>query len=127
MANILLIDDDDLVAEGLAEVLRRAGHSVAAARTGHEALSVVGRLQADLVITDVLMPGMDGIELIRALRSHSYRMPIIAMSGGGLLDARTVLDMASALGATAVLTKPIKRQELLPLVDRCLAAPQVKL
>ena len=120
MANILLIDDDDLLSEGLAEGLRGAGHSVTLAPNGPAGLAAAARILPDIVITDVLMPGMDGIEVLRTLRARGFEVPVIAMSGGGRLGAGMVLDMVTALGAAGVLVKPFSRQELLALVTRCL-------
>ena len=82
MARILLIDDDDAVLTVTAEVLRQGGHTVATAPDAKTGLALHHAEQHDLIITDINMPEMDGIELIMALRHTEPRPRIIAISGG---------------------------------------------
>ena len=75
----------------------------------------------DLIITDILMPDMEGIEFIMKLRAKSPRVPIIAISGGGRVSNASFLTFAQKLGANAVLEKPFGRDQLLDVVTRVLA------
>lgn len=108
MAAILIVDDDPTVRAIAKEILKVDGHSMVEAGDGLEALALVERLPIDVVIVDMLMPRMDGLETIRALRSRHRPPSIIAISSGGLLDADRLLQMASTSGADATLQKPLR-------------------
>ena len=82
MARILLIDDDDSLRAMLGIYLARAGHTVIQAHDGQEGLELFPATAADLVITDMMMPKKDGLEVLRALRDNQPPVKIIAMSGG---------------------------------------------
>jgi CheY-like chemotaxis protein len=71
---------------------------------------------------DVLMPEVDGIEVLRAIEKMPLRPPVVAISGGGVLPASLALSLASALGASAVLFKPFYRQELMEAVNQALCS-----
>ncbi|MCH8154484.1 MAG: response regulator [Proteobacteria bacterium] len=75
----------------------------------------------DLIITDIIMPEKEGVETIIALRRADPDLPIIAISGGGRLDATDFLTMAGKLGARRTLSKPFRRDQLLEAVGECLA------
>src|SRR5688572_5772731 len=106
MSYILVIDDEQLVANAIATVLTRAGHQVSVAANGDAGLAKFKEARQDLVITDIVMPGKEGIETIRDLRKLAPELPIIAMSGGGMRSNYDFLSMARRLGATEVLGKP---------------------
>lgn len=74
----------------------------------------------DLVVTDVLMPEMDGVELIIALRKEAPELPVIAVSGGGRLPKELMLDTASALGVVYTVEKPFDLEHFLAVVDQAL-------
>lgn len=118
--SILLIDDEEEVRHGLGEMLRRAGYEVETAGDGKEGLKRIGEQTIELVITDLLMPGQDGIETIVALRHLHPSIKIIAISGGGHLQAASYLTMAKHLGADCVLAKPFTYRELLKAVGKLL-------
>jgi CheY-like chemotaxis protein len=120
MSHILVIDDEQLVASAIAHVLTRAGHRVTIAANGDAGLEQFKTERPDLVITDIVMPGKEGIETIRDLRSLAPELPIIAMSGGGMMSNYDFLSMARKLGASEVLGKPFSNDELIALVSRCL-------
>jgi DNA-binding response OmpR family regulator len=120
MSNILVIDDEPLVADAISTVLTRAGHSVSLASNGDAGLQQFAAAQHDLVITDLVMPGKEGIETIRELRKQAPKLPIIAMSGGGMMGNYDLLSMARKLGATEIMGKPFSSDELIALVSRCL-------
>ena len=117
MARILIVDDDDADRIVLGTILERADHEIFFAEDGEEALSEYGGHPIDVVITDLQMPKVHGLELITVLKRLSPRPAIIAISGTGLDQ----LDMAKAVGADATLTKPIDRIELLSAVAMAVA------
>lgn len=120
MARVLLVDDDDQVLRGLMRALEHMGHQVTAAADGSAALRALAELPHDLVVTDINMPGMDGIELIMAVSGQWPEMPVIAMSGGGRLPKELLLDTASVLGAVVTLAKPVDLHDLGDAVRRAL-------
>jgi len=121
MATIVVIDDDADVRQTLTRILGSAGHAVHEAAYGEAGLRLAAELAPALVITDILMPEKEGIEIIRELRRAQPRLRILAISGGGQPGALDFLDMARALGADAALAKPFRRVELLDLVTGLLA------
>jgi two-component system response regulator AtoC len=117
MSRILLVDDEADVRRALATFLRGMGHDVRLAANGVEAIAAL-RDSADLLITDINMPDMDGIEMVTTLREAASTMPIIAMSGGGLFDKGMLLDAAEALGADLALEKPFDLEVLRAAVEK---------
>jgi CheY-like chemotaxis protein len=123
MTRILLIDDDDAVREVTAEVLRQAGHTVTPAPNAKTGLALHHADPHDLIITDINMPDMDGLELIMALRHAAPRPRVIAISGGYLLSESLFLPLAQRLGVQRALAKPFRAEALLQAVDAVLAEP----
>ena len=121
MARILLIDDEDALREVLAMTLAQAGHLVIQAADGKTGVELFRVEPTDLVITDIIMPGQEGIETIVALRRALPKLPIIAMSGG-TSHSRFYLEMADKLGAQRTLAKPFSATQLLGAVSAVLAA-----
>ena len=121
VARILLIDDEDLVRSTLRYALDRAGHDVVEAGNGREGMALLERGGIDLVITDILMPEMEGIETIRAAKKAAPGLKIIAMSGAAA-GAVDFLQLAARLGADEILRKPFGTRALVEAVERCLAA-----
>jgi CheY-like chemotaxis protein len=115
--HILLIDDNDDLSAGTAELLRRAGHSVRVGRNGVEALELLKEQTPDLLITDIVMPEKDGLGLILKVRSDFPALPIIAMSGTAPPN-QLYLTMAAKRGTIATLAKPFSREQLLDAVAR---------
>jgi len=122
MARILLIDDDALLRDVVRKYLSLAGHKVAIAIDGREAVQSFESGQFDLVITDILMPEMDGLEVILRLRKKQSDIPILALSGGGRTRNMDVLHHAESFGASALLAKPFMPAELLAIVDKLVRA-----
>ncbi|MEQ1855333.1 MAG: response regulator [Longimicrobiales bacterium] len=120
MATILVIDDERALRESIARYLRRLGHEVLEAPDGRTGLGTIAASAVDLVITDLRMPEMDGIELIQALRRAGFRAPVIAMSGGGLYPHEVLLDNAKLLGAMSTLGKPFELDQLRQSVEQAL-------
>jgi len=120
MATILVIDDNDLVRASTRSILETEGYVVDEADDGDAGIARAKSSAPDLILTDIVMPNKEGIEMIRDLRRRGYDGPIIAMSGGGRLDAAEVLELAGKLGADACIAKPFKKAELLAMVRACL-------
>lgn len=113
MARILLIDDDDLFRNAMRLTLAHYGHAVSEARNGEEGLKLFHANGADLVITDLVMPEKEGLEVLMELRQQRPPVKIIAISGGGRYAAATnYLHAAKAMGASKVLAKPFANEEL---------------
>jgi CheY-like chemotaxis protein len=120
MASILLVDDDDEFLAMLSGALMRAGHRVTVAFDGKQALKLYTKRPTDLVITDLVMPGKEGIELIGELKGLYPEVKIIAVSGAGINALGEYLDMAKMLGAQRVLSKPFSEEEILEAVREVL-------
>lgn len=103
---VLVIDDDELVRQTISAILQRRGFQVVLAEDGDAGLEKYQSAAPDVVITDILMPGKEGIETIVELRRLSPSLKIIAISGGGVQGNLSYLDMARRLGANDVLVKP---------------------
>lgn len=117
--SVLIVDDSTHVVAFLSELLRREGHAVVSARSGREAATILESISVDVLITDVLMPDGDGIELLNRLRRDG-RNPVrlIAISGGGrYVDSNNCLTIAAAAGAHACLKKPFTDVELLAALE----------
>lgn len=124
MAHIMVVDDEEPIRAAMAAVLCRAGHRVTVAGDGEEALAKFGPDRFDLVITDIVMPRMDGIETVRALRRCHPALRIIAISGSESGDRGLYLKAATALGADATLPKPFRAADLQQAVEALLTAPR---
>lgn len=112
MARILLVDDEPVILGLLGKMLCGAGHEIATAANGVEALKLARGTHFDLVITDLVMPEKEGIETIMDLHRETPTTKIIAMSGGGKGSAEDYMAPARLLGAARTLTKPFSEQEL---------------
>lgn len=121
MARILIIDDDESVTSMLRTVLERNGYEVITAADGREGMRRYNAQPADLVISDILMPEMDGLEALKELRRLSPDVKIIAVSGGGARLNMDVLRVAELLGAAATFKKPYRIDALLDAVRQLLA------
>ena len=122
MAHILLVDDDDLARFAMREVLTRAGHEVTEAENGALGLSAQASTDFDVIITDIIMPEVEGIEFIIKIREQSPNIPVIAVSGGGRMSETDYLETARDLGANAILAKPFSEDQLNEKVAECLMA-----
>ena len=114
--SILIVDDDEQLRTLFRKVLEEAGYLVFEAPTGQEGLRLFRQTPTALVITDLLMPDMDGLEVTMALRCESPTVKIIAMTGGS--GRRDFLDLAKPLGAHRTMKKPITMAELLQAVEQ---------
>jgi hypothetical protein len=121
---ILVVDDSRGLRGTITAVLRTAGHEVISAADAKEALKILDHQAVDLILTDILMPEMDGLALIREIRRRVPFLPIIAMSGGGyFLSQEYCLRTARIFGATSVLSKPFDAHQLLMALDQAIAQP----
>ncbi len=122
MALILLVEDDELLREACRTALDAGRHEVPAAADGAEAIDHMNAATFDPVVTDVVMPRVDGVELIGWMTDRKRHERILAISGGGPgITSDTALNCMIALGARAVLYKPFSLLELRATVDRLLA------
>lgn len=121
MARILLIDDDDDMRTMLSLTLTHFGHTVVEAHNGKEGLKLFPKANVNLVMTDMVMPEKEGIEVIIELRKINPELKIIAMSGGGRGSGRSYLVAAKALGATKVLSKPFSNEDLLAAISELMS------
>lgn len=119
MKSILIVDDDPVMRQFVEEALSTA-YSITSVKNGREALNLLATQNVDLVITDLIMPEMDGIELLIALRKTRPDLKLIAISGGGILINFDSLKAAKKLGACGVLRKPFELSELRTAVQNLL-------
>ncbi len=132
MPKILCVDDDPLVRELIVQSLQDEGLSTVDAENGRTALARLDDGDVELVITDMIMPEMDGIEFLSAARERQPDTPIIALSGGYTVlpkhaeTTKSILKLASQLGVFAVLAKPIEPEELVAKVHEALAQTDVR-
>jgi CheY-like chemotaxis protein len=124
MARIVIVDDERHIRAFLTDLLRAEGYDVEMAADGSEALALCGRQAPDLVITDMFMAGMDGMQMIGRLRRDFPAVNVIAVSGGGVSGEIGILAQARKAGATATLEKPFGIDALLATVKETLAKPR---
>ena len=119
--SVLIVDDDPIFRTIVSELLSPWFNCIEA-DGGGAALEYLSAFPVDLIITDILMPDVDGLELIRSARTDGYHVPIIAVSGGGPgTAAEPLLASARAMGAEAVALKPINPPAFLRIVTEVLA------
>lgn len=116
MATVLVVDDDPTVLEVVISYLTAAGHDVTSAADGHAALESAARTPPDLVVLDLMLPGLDGLEVCRELRRHSD-VPVIMLTAKGTVSDRVV---GLEHGADDYVTKPFSPRELVLRVDSVL-------
>jgi YesN/AraC family two-component response regulator len=112
MARILVVDDEAMLRGVVRKMLERNGHEVFDAADGALGTEAYRRLLTDIVITDIVMPNKDGIQLIVELKKEFPAVRLIAMSGGARTSERDFLEVAKQYGVRQVLQKPFSRAEL---------------
>ncbi len=120
MKRVLLVDDDDRLREATEGLLTGEGFSVTTARDGSEALALLSTQTVDVILCDLFMPGKDGLETIRHMRTQFAQVPVIAMSGGAYHGQMDVLRVAKHMGAAEALAKPFKLADLVRSIERVL-------
>lgn len=123
MAKLLIVDDDEAMRSVIRRLAERAGHSVTEAADGREALKSVCDNPPAVLITDIVMPDIEGIELIGRIRSKHPGLKIVAMSGGGRISPGCYLELAANIGAHATLEKPFEGRTLLYTIETVLNLP----
>jgi DNA-binding response OmpR family regulator len=121
VARILICEDDELYRQIAEVAFADGGHELVFAVNGDQALARLKSEPVDLIVTDLVMPGKDGLEVIRALRAGDSRLPILAMTAGFATLKEPLLVAASALGADDVIEKPFRPQALRQRADTLLA------
>ncbi|MFZ2961281.1 MAG: response regulator [Candidatus Ozemobacteraceae bacterium] len=121
MARILIIDDEDQIRKLLRQILEGAGHTVIDAADGRTGGNLFRQEPADLVITDIFMPEMGGIETIHDLRREFPGVKIIAISGGARGGSFDFLPVAESFGARRTVSKPFTREEILTAIHEVLS------
>jgi EAL domain-containing protein (putative c-di-GMP-specific phosphodiesterase class I) len=114
-ARVLLVDDEPAIGRSLSRLLGAAGHVVTAAKSGEEAIALLASASFDVIVSDIRMPGMDGLTLLRAIRAKDLDVPVAFMTGSPALE--TVIE-AMEHGAFRYLLKPVEGKELVDLVER---------
>ena len=120
MADILVLDDEIETCETVKEILSADGHRVITACNGTAGLAYCHQFDFDLVITDLIMPGEDGFEVIQKLRAINANLPIIAMTAEDSADEYGYLELAAQFGANRCLKKPFDVSELQSVVEHLL-------
>jgi len=123
VGRILVIDDDPAMRGSMRRILERDGHDVREAGDGAEGLRLFRAEPADVVVTDVLMPGKEGMETIVELLEEAPDVRILVVSGGGTMLGESTLSDAQALGADASLAKPFTVDQLRSAVAVLLTQP----
>jgi DNA-binding response OmpR family regulator len=118
VARILVVDDDAKVRREIVDILIAAGHEIFEAISGEEGLRLFSERAPDLVITDVVMPSQDGLEIITELRRRAFGGPIIAISGGDPRRRAVYLRLARMMGADESLAEPFSASELTEAIER---------
>jgi two-component system cell cycle response regulator CpdR len=114
MAHILLAEDDEALGSFLTKSLKRAGHRVTFARDGLEAYDKLLREKFDLLLTDLAMPGMDGIDLVKKAREHTTDLPVMFITGF------SAVAVEANLNSTEIISKPFHLKELTDRIEKML-------
>lgn len=118
---VLIIDDDPLLREVAVELLTGAGLDCAIAEDGRLGIASLEARPVELVLLDMIMPNMDGVETLGQIKARWPELPVVVMSAGTRSMAmQSLLRLAANLGADEVMQKPLRRDVLLPLVERLL-------
>jgi CheY-like chemotaxis protein len=131
LARILIVDDDLAVQAVIRLLLERDGHEVVVASDGLKGLKIFETGKFDLLVVDIFMPGMDGLETMRLVRQQKPEIPIVVISGRSFLsksgDGPDFLMMAVKLGAISSLQKPFDAHALRAMISRCLETAKGRL
>jgi two-component system response regulator AtoC len=120
---IVLVEDQPDQRQALKMALQMEGYAVRVARNGHEALALMAERPSRVVITDIFMPDMDGLELIAQIREQFPETKIISVSGGARHSQVDYLESSRLLGVHAALQKPFEVKDLLALVRELIGRP----
>jgi two-component system chemotaxis response regulator CheY len=126
MATILICDDDELYREVAAAAFNDCGHQILFAANGDQALAMIMANPVDVLVTDLVMPGKDGLELIKDVRRTDKPVSVLAMTAGLASLKDPLLIAASAFGADDVIQKPFRPIAMRQKVDALLAVAALK-
>lgn len=126
MAKILVLDDEPSILLMIKKMLEKEGHEVDVALNGIEGMEIFEENKPDMVITDIIMPGKEGLETILELRKNYPELKIIAISGGGRIGPQGYLPSAKYLGADMVFQKPLVQKEFIMAVSLLLEKKDTK-
>ena len=118
MATVLVVDDDREIRAALRHILEHAKHHVLEAKHGREALCIVDQHVPDIMLLDIMMPEMDGIETLLEMKRRECRIPVVAMPVSGTTKGSWSADVIKTLGADEILEKPFTPEEVETIVDR---------
>jgi len=122
MAHILLVEDSPEVSMTVREILETAGHTIEDAPSGKEAIKLLQGGKFDAIVSDIWMPGMDGIALLKEIRGSGNDIPVVVISGGAPNAPLTyTAPLAATFGANVVVYKPFETTELLKAIDTVLS------
>lgn len=122
-ARILVVEDDVLIRDAVDVILSQIGHQVTAVGTGELAMAQIGRVYPHLVLLDVKLPRMTGVDALRAMRKEGYRMPILMLTGDR--SAETVRDVMTS-GGNGYILKPFEPAQLVRRVTTALRDVSVR-
>ena len=120
---ILVVEDDEDMRENLRRILVGAGYEVSLAEDGVEAIALLGGQPCHLVLTDLVMPGMNGLELLKKIRQQDQNLPVVFLSAFG---DRATFAKATELGAVDFVTKPFRSSSILGVIQRTLGSRSTK-
>jgi EAL domain-containing protein (putative c-di-GMP-specific phosphodiesterase class I) len=120
--HVLIVDDDPALLRTVSRMLARRGYSVATARNGEDAVALVHKDQFDAIVSDIAMPTMDGIELLRRVRQHDLLVPVVMITGDPTIDTAV---QALEYGALQYLTKPVANDDIANVLDKAVQLHRV--
>jgi len=125
MPGVLIVEDDKELREMLKMMLKRKNFTVLEAENGKAAITHFKPTLTDVVVTDLIMPEEDGLKVVIKLRELKPSIKIIAISGGGKVGPGSYLNLAKALGADAVYSKPFSLNDLVEKIEQLLESEQL--
>jgi len=126
MKRILFVDDNEAFRFAFSGLLEKSGYEVDQAEDGRVALQKFTEGRHDLVICDLLMPEVEGLETMRGIREIDKDTKILAISGGGRVSALDYLKVAQMMGAVVTLAKPFTSEELFEVVEKLIGPPKTR-
>lgn len=119
MKRVLVVEDDRAIREMCTVILEGENYTVLKAVNGKDATKILDEeSDIDLIITDIIMPEKEGIQFIREIKRTYPDIKILAISGGGAIDAKQYLELAQNLGADSILEKPFDDQDLMDAINK---------